>query len=186
MRIVGGAFKGAHLVTPKGRHTRPTSDRVRESLFNILAHSFDGFALEEVQVLDLFAGSGGLAFEALSRGAACALLVDNDAKARGAQRENIEVLGFEGRARLFRRDATKLGPAKNMGPFGLLFLDPPYGKELAQKALVAALDGGWLQSGAICVIEEEARAELALPDLFAPLDERIYGGTKITFLRYKG
>ncbi len=186
MRIVGGAFKGTHLVAPKGSTTRPTSDRVRESLFNMLAHSFEGFTLEEVRVLDLFAGSGALAFEALSRGAASALLVDNDAVARGAQRENIEALGLEGRARLFRRDATKLGPAKNMGPFGLLFLDPPYGKELAEKALSEVLAGGWLQQGAICVIEEEAKAELVLPEALAPLDERIYGGTKIIFLRYRG
>ncbi len=186
MRIVGGEFKGAQIITPKGQTTRPTSDRVRESLFNMLAHSFAGFELEGVRVLDLFAGSGALAFEALSRGAASALLVDHDAEARGAQRENIEALGLEGRARLFRRDATKLGPAKNLGTFGLLFLDPPYGKGLAEKALAGVLSGGWLHEQALCVIEEEAKAELVFPDALELLEERQYGGTKIIFLRYRG
>ena len=186
MRIVGGAFRGAVIKAPRGRATRPTTDRVRESLFNMLSHSFEDFFLEDVRVLDLFAGSGALAFEALSRGAAFALLVDHNAEARGAQRENIEALGLEGRVRLFRRDALKLGKAGRMGPFGLIFLDPPYGKGLAEKALTGAAQGGWLEEGALCVVEEEADAELAFSEQFSTLDERTHGGSKITFLRYKG
>ena len=183
MRIVGGRFKGANIVAPRGTGTRPTSDRVRESLFNILAHSFDGFSLDEVRVLDLFAGSGALGLEALSRGASFALLVDNDPDARGAQRENIEVLGLTGSTRLFRRDAIKFGKAGNMGKFGLVFLDPPYGKDLAQKALMEISRGEWLEEGALCVIEESSSADFKTPEGFESLDERQYGNTKLIFLR---
>ncbi len=183
MRIVAGEFKGTHLLAPKGQSTRPTSDRVRESLFNILAHSFEEFSLEGVRVLDLFAGTGALGLEALSRGAAFALFVDNDPDARGAQRGNVEQLGLTGRTRLFRRDASKLGTAGNMGRFGLAFLDPPYGKGLAEKALLAALQGDWLEQGALIVIEEQADAELVIPPGFTLLDERAYGGTKLVFLQ---
>jgi 16S rRNA (guanine966-N2)-methyltransferase len=184
MRIVGGTFKGAHINAPKGEGTRPTSDRVRESLFNILAHSFDGFSLDDVRVLDLFAGTGALGLEAVSRGAAFALFVDQDPDARGAQRDNIEALELTGRTRLFRRDATKLGKAGNMGKFGLVFLDPPYGKELAQKALAEVQRGEWLEEGAVCVIEESTTSEFEPPAGFELLDERRYGNTKLIFLRH--
>ena len=183
MRIVGGEFKGTHLQAPKGKGTRPTSDRVRESLFNILAHSFDDFTIEGVRVLDLFAGTGALGLEAISRGAAFALFVDNDPDARGAQRDNVEALGLTGRTRLFRRDAAKLGKAGNMSKFELVFLDPPYGKRLAEKALSAALQGDWLKEGAMIVIEDQADAVLELPQGFTLLDERAYGGTKLVFVR---
>ncbi len=183
MRIVGGEFKGTRIEAPKGQGTRPTSDRVRESLFNILAHSFDGFSIEGARVLDLFAGTGALGLEAISRGAAFALFVDHDPDARGAQRDNVEALGLTGRTRLFRRDASKLGMAGNMGQFDLVFLDPPYGKGLAEKALIGAKDGGWLQERALIVIEEQTDAELVLPAGFEKLDERIYGSTKLVFLQ---
>lgn len=183
MRIVGGTFRGSHISAPKGTGTRPTSDRVRESLFNILAHSIDGFSLQGVRVLDLFAGTGALGLEALSRGADFVLFVDSDADARGAQRDNIDSLGLTGRTRLFRRDAVKLGKAGNMGKFGLVFLDPPYGKTLAQKALAGLRDGEWLEEGALCVIEEQSDAEFEVPAGYEKIDERCYGNTKLFFLR---
>lgn len=183
MRIVGGEFRGAHLSAPAGQKTRPTSDRVRENLFNILAHSIDGFSFSDVRVLDLFAGTGALGLEALSRGAAFCLFVDNDAEARGAQRDNIDMLRVTGRARLFRRDALTLGPAGNMGQFGLLFLDPPYGKGLAEPALAGAAAGGWLMPGAICVIEEHADTVITPPSGFELIDQRRYGDTQLVILR---
>ncbi|MCP4933318.1 MAG: 16S rRNA (guanine(966)-N(2))-methyltransferase RsmD [bacterium] len=186
MRIVGGEFKGTRLQAPKGKGTRPTSDRVRESLFNLLAHSFEGFSIEGARVLDLFAGTGALGLEAISRGAAMALFVENDPDARGAQRDNVDALGLIGRTRLFRRDAAKLGKAGNMGQFNLVFLDPPYGKGLAEKALIGAREGDWLQDGALIVIEEKTEAEIALPTGFVKLDERIYGSTRLVFLQVAG
>lgn len=183
MRIVGGEHKGMRLAAPAGDRTRPTSDRVRESLFNILTHSLEDFSLEGARVLDLFAGTGALGLEAMSRGAAFALFVDHDPDARGAQRDNIERLGLTGKTRLFRRDALKLGKVGNMGRFQLVFADPPYGQGLAEKALQVAIDGGWLDDGAICVVEERADAQIDPPDGLEPLDSRRYGGTSLLILR---
>ncbi len=183
MRIVGGTFRGMRLNAPRGAATRPTSDRVRESLFNILSHSIEGFELDGVRVLDLFAGTGALGLEALSRGASYALFVDRDADARGAQRENIERMGLTGRTRLFRRDALKMGRAGNMGRFGLVFLDPPYGQQLAQKALPGLQAGDWLQDKALCVVEESEEAEFLAPTGFETLDERRYGQTVLYILQ---
>ena len=183
MRIVGGRFRGRSIAAPAGTFTRPTSDRVRESLFNILAHGVEGFSVEGARVLDLFAGSGALGLEALSRGAAYCLFVEDDAGARGAIRENIEALGLTGASKVWRRDATKLGPASPMQPFELLLADPPYGKGLGELALSAALAGGWLASGAVCVLEERTGAALAIPAGFEPLDRRAYGDTELHFLR---
>jgi 16S rRNA (guanine966-N2)-methyltransferase len=163
--------------------TRPTSDRVREALFNILAHGVEDFALEGARVLDLFAGTGALGIEALSRGAAYCLFVEDDADARGAIRENIEGMGLTGVTKVWRRDATKLGPAAPMQPFQLLFADPPYGKGLGEKALAAALQGGWLAPGAICVLEERAKVNVHLPPAFTEIDKRSYGDTALHFLR---
>jgi 16S rRNA (guanine966-N2)-methyltransferase len=183
MRIVGGRFRGRAIAAPPGMATRPTSDRVREALFNILAHGVDGFSLEGARVLDLFAGSGALGLEALSRGAAYCLFVEDDADARGAIRQNIEALGLTGASKLWRRDATKLGPASSMQPFQLLFADPPYGKGLGEAALGAALAGGWLAPGAMCVLEERADAEIATPAGLELADTRSYGDTALHFSR---
>ncbi len=183
MRIVGGRFRGRPIAAPAGLNTRPTSDRARESLFNILAHGIDAFEIEGARVLDLFAGTGALGLEALSRGAAYCLFVEDDAEARGAIRENIEELGLTGASKLWRRDATKLGPAAPMQPFQLLFADPPYGKGLGERALAAAAGGGWLADGAVCVLEERADSEPAIPDAFTPMDRRAYGDTVLHFLR---
>ncbi len=183
MRIVGGRFRGRAIAAPSGALTRPTSDKVRESLFNILIHGIDGFGIEGARVLDLFAGTGALGLEALSRGAAYCLFVEDNPDARGIVRENIEQLGLTGASKVWRRDATKLGPAAPMQPFQLLFADPPYGKGLGELALGAALDGGWLSAGAVCVLEERADVELAVPVALALLDTRVYGDTALHFLR---
>ena len=184
MRIVGGRYGGRALAGPKpGIGTiRPTSDRLRESLFNVLAHAYDD-VVEGARVLDLFAGTGAMAFEALSRGAAFALLVDDGTEARGLIRENQMALGVAGHSRVFRRDATKLGPISGMAPFGLIFCDPPYGKGLGEKALASAREGGWLEPGALVVLEEAAGVAVALPEGFEELERRAYGETQVVVLR---
>lgn len=180
MRIVAGEFKGRQLVVPAGLDVRPTSDRVRESLFNILAHGVPGFSLAGAKVIDLFAGSGALGLEALSRGAASVLFVEMEAAARGAIRANVEALQLEGRTRLFRRDATRLGPAGAGDSFDLAFLDPPYGRGLADLALSALVEGGWLAKGAVVVVEEaEDAPPIAWPKALDALPPRIYGGTAL-------
>ncbi|MCB1491899.1 MAG: 16S rRNA (guanine(966)-N(2))-methyltransferase RsmD [Rhodobiaceae bacterium] len=181
MRIVGGRHKGTALSAPKSQAIRPTSDRTREAVFNILVHGSD-MDIEGARVLDLFAGTGALGLEALSRGAAFALFVDEGAEARGLIRANIERLGQTGRTKVFRRDATKLGPLDRFQPFTLVFCDPPYGKGLGEKALASALGGGWLADGAVVVLEEDADAEIAVPDGFTEWDRRRYGDTVVVFL----
>ena len=182
MRIVGGQFKGRPLTGPRSDNVRPTSDRMRESLFNILAH---GFALpaEDSRVLDLFAGTGALGLEALSRGAAFALFMETGIEARALIRRNIENFGLTGTARIFRRDATKPGNAGTIAPFGLVFCDPPYRKGLGQKALAAILAGGWLQPDALCILEEAADEDVAIPDGFEPVDRRASGESQLLMLR---
>lgn len=183
MRIVGGRFRGHALKTPSSKATRPTSDRLRETVFNVLAHAY-GDPVPEARVLDLFAGTGALGLEALSRGARFALFVEDAAEPRGLIRDNIDTLGLAGSARLFRRDATKLGPAKPVEPFDIALLDPPYRKGLAERALAAARDGGWLKPEALCVVEEAVDADFRPPDCFTVLEQRVYGDTQLTFLRF--
>jgi len=185
MRIVGGTHKGRSLIAPEDDRVRPTGDRIRESLFNILAHgNFEGFDLEGARVLDLFAGTGALGIEALSRGVAFALFVDDHADSRGLIRENIEKLGLTGHSKLYKRDATRLGPRPgSVGPqFSLLFCDPPYGKGLSELALLSAHEGNWLTPGALCVVEESVEAEFAAPEGFSEIDRRRYGKTEIVFM----
>ena len=181
MRIVGGRLKGRVLATPSTRAIRPTSERLRESIFDILAHRYEG-AVEGARVVDLFAGSGALAIEALSRGAATALLVDNGSEARALLRANVEALALGGVTRIWRADATKLGKAPAGPPFSLAFLDPPYGEGLAGPALSALVAGGWLSPGALVVVEEAAKAEIATPPQLRELDARVYGDTQILIL----
>lgn len=184
MRIVSGKFKGRAIAAPKGDATRPTTDRVRESLFNVLAHAEWAPALEGARVVDLFAGSGALGLEAVSRGAAFCLFVETGAAARGVIRENIEALGLFGVTRLHRRSATDLGPkpAGVGAPFDLVFMDPPYGKDLARPALACLSEGGWLSDAALAVVETGADEELTA-DGWDILDEREYGAAKIRFLK---
>ena len=183
MRIVAGRFKGTALAGPKGQAIRPTSDRTREAIFNILAHGLNSDAVEGARVLDLFAGSGALGLEALSRGAAFSLFVDEGAEARGLIRQNIERTRTTGITKVFRRDATRLGEAGRIQPFDLVFLDPPYGKVLGEKALSSALRGGWLVKDALLVLEEAADADVAVPEGFEVLDQRVFGDTQVMFLK---
>ena len=182
MRIVGGALRGRPLATPKTQAIRPTADRLRESLFNILAHAYADPA-SGARVLDLFAGTGALGIEAVSRGAAFALFVDEAAEARALLRENLTALGLGGVTRIFRRDATKLGVADPVEPFALAFLDPPYGKDLAAKALASARGGGWLAPAALIVVEEAVKSAFVAPEGFAELERRAYDDTEFVFLR---
>lgn len=184
MRIVGGRLRGRAIEAPSHDGLRPTADRVRESVFNILLHGIDGLDLEGARVIDLFAGTGALGLEALSRGAAFCLFVDDAVEARALLRTNVEAMGLTGQTKIFRRDATTLGPSAPHQPFDLAFLDPPYGKGLAEKALVAAKDGGWLKTGAVAVVEERATGTVALPTGFTEIDRRNYGDTQIVFARF--
>jgi 16S rRNA (guanine966-N2)-methyltransferase len=183
MRVVGGRLRGRVLAGPKSDAIRPTSDRLRETIFNVLAHGY-GDPTEGARVIDLFAGTGAMGIEALSRGAAFCLFVDEGAQARGLIRENLEALGLGGATRLFRRDATRLGPAGRNPPASLVFCDPPYGKDLAPRALRSCADGGWLVPGALAVIEEAQGATVKLPDGFDELERRDYAETKVLFARY--
>jgi len=182
MRIVGGRLRGRSLKRPAAPGIRPTADRLRETLFNILVHAYDD-PLTGARVLDLFAGTGALGLEAISRGAAFALFVDDGAEARALVRANVEALGLGGVTRIFRRDATQLGAAHPVEPFSLAFLDPPYGKGLAERALAAARKGGWLTPDALVVVEEAADAGFAAPDGFDELERRRYDDTELVFLR---
>lgn len=181
MRIVGGRFTGRKLAAvgagAPDAHLRPTTDRVREALFNVLAHG-PYPPLEGARVLDLFAGVGALGLEAMSRGAARAVFVDDDARARALIRENVELLGLTGVTKIFRRDATRLGPNRG-APFDILFLDPPYGTALGGRAAAAALDGDWVAPDAVIVLETGPED----PDPGRPeiqeVDDRRYGATRI-------
>lgn len=183
MRIVAGRFKGTALASPKSQAIRPTSDRTREAVFNILAHGFKRDVVEGARVLDLFAGSGALGLEALSRGAAFCVFVDEGAEARGLIRQNIEKTRATGITKVFRRDAAKLGEAGRIQPFDLVFLDPPYGKGLGEKALSSALKGGWLAEDALLVLEEAVGADIAQLEGFEALDRRTFGDTQVVFFQ---
>jgi 16S rRNA (guanine966-N2)-methyltransferase len=182
MRVVGGRLKGRNLASPSSREIRPTADRLRESVFNILIHAYDN-PIEGARVLDLFAGTGALGIEAVSRGAAFALFVDNGAEARALLRNNVEALALGGVTKVYRRDATDLGPAHPVEPFSLVFLDPPYGKGFGEKALVSLRDGGWLTRSALVVVEEAKAAGFVAVEGFAELERRAYDDTEFVFLR---
>ena len=185
MRITGGKLGGRRLITPDDIDVRPTSDRTRQAIFNILRHKDFGigFSLEGSAVADLFAGTGALGIEALSHGARWCLLVDDSADSRAIQRENIEALGLTGATRIWRRDACDLGPISPSagGPFNLVFLDPPYRKDLIPKALASLKDGGWLADQALLIAETNISESFDSPG-FTLLDERDYGETRIRFL----
>ena len=183
MRIVGGRLRGRLLQAPASRAIRPTSERLRESIFDILVHRHAG-VVEGARVVDLFAGSGALGIEALSRGAKFALFVDNGPEARALLRANVEVFALGGVTRIWRADATLLGKAPAGPPFTLAFLDPPYEKGLAGPALAGLVEGGWLAPAALVVVEESAEAEIGAPTALRIVDERVYGETKVVFLAY--
>lgn len=178
MRIVGGQFRGRTLKTPSSQAIRPTSDKLRESIFNILAHAY-GDPIADARVLDLFAGTGALGCEALSRGAKFALFVDEGAEARGLIRTNVEALWLTGVTKIFRRDASKMGEIGVLAPFDLVFCDPPYGKGLAEKSIASARAGGWFAEGALVVVEEAVKAAFQTPEGFEELERRTYGDSEI-------
>ncbi|TCP60057.1 16S rRNA (guanine966-N2)-methyltransferase [Rhodovulum bhavnagarense] len=183
MRIIAGRNRGLSLASvgkgDKGAHLRPTTDRVRESLFNLILNGPYGDPVTGARVLDLFAGTGALGLEALSRGAAQVTFVENGAKAAALIRENVAKCRAGSETRLIRRDATRLG-AHDGAPFDLVFLDPPYGKGLGERALVAALAGGWIARGALILWEEGAA--VTPPEGLRLLDSRRYGDTRIAIL----
>jgi 16S rRNA (guanine966-N2)-methyltransferase len=183
MRVVGGRLKGRNIASPQTQAIRPTADRLREALFNILIHAYDNPVLD-ARVLDLFAGTGALGIEAVSRGAGFTLFVDNGAEARALLRNNVEALGLGGVTKVYRRDAADLGPAHPVEPFSLVFLDPPYRMKLAEKALASLRDGGWLTPDALLVVEEHKAAGFVAPDRFEELERRAYDDTEFTFLRF--
>lgn len=187
MRIIGGKFSGRRIIAPKGRTSRPTTDRTRESLFNILAARND-VDFEGARIIDLFAGSGALGFEAMSRGGAWCLFVETDAAARGAIRDNAEALSLFGVTRIHRRSATDLGPRPaGIGPvFTLAFLDPPYRQDLTGPALATLHDGRWLKPGAIAVVEQAKDEAPAAMENFVEDDRRVYGDTQIGIYQYTG
>lgn len=179
MRIAGGYLRGRALASPPDARVRPTSDKVRQAVFNILRHNDFGigFSLDGARVIDLFAGTGALGIEALSQGASYALFVDDAAESRALIRTNVEALGLTGTTKIWRRDATDLGPLSSLDPFGLAFLDPPYRKDLIAPA-IASLRKGWLKENALIVVE--TALDETLP--FTPRDERAYGDTRVAFL----
>ncbi len=164
MRVVGGRLKGRNLASPSSRDIRPTADRLRESLFNILVHAYDD-PIQDARVLDLFAGTGALGIEAASRGAKFTLFVDNGAEARALLRNNVEALGLGGTTKVYRRDAT------------------PYSNGFAEKALASLRDGGWLTPGALLVVEEAKAAQFVAPEGFEELERRVYDDTEFVFLK---
>jgi 16S rRNA (guanine966-N2)-methyltransferase len=190
MRIVAGLYRGRALAAPPGLATRPTSDRARQAVFNVLEHAAWSPGLQGVRIIDLFAGSGALGLEALSRGADFCLFVETDAAARGAIRDNLDTLapdgGLNGKSRIHRRDATDLGkkPAGDGAPFDLAFLDPPYARGLGERALAELARGGWLADGAICVFERGAGEPDPAVAAFTSLDARRYGAARVHVLKY--
>jgi 16S rRNA (guanine966-N2)-methyltransferase len=188
MRIVSGRFKGRSLRAPGDAGLRPTSDKVRQAIFNILEHAgfAAGFSLDGARVVDLFAGTGALGLEALSRGAKYCLFIEDSAESRAIIRENVEALGLTGASKIWRRDATNLGPLDTLAPFDLAFLDPPYRKGLLAPALKSLAAGGWLNANALVIAEAAEDETMPVVEGFEILDDRVYGDTRIAFMRTVG
>lgn len=185
MRVTSGRFGGRTLIAPDDVRVRPTSDKVRQAIFNVLAHKDFGvgFMLDGARVIDLFAGTGAMGLEALSRGARYCLFIDDSAESRALIRQNVEVFGLTGVTKIWRRDATDLGVRSMDQPFSLAFLDPPYRKNLIAPALASLRDGGWLAPNAIIVAETAEDETIPPTDGFTSLDDRLYGDTRATILR---
>src|SRR5688572_22326235 len=185
MRIVAGRFKGRTLAAPGDAALRPTSDKVRQAIFNIIEHAAfaSDFTLQDARVIDLFAGTGALGLEALSRGAKFCLFVEEAAESRAIIRENVEALGLTGASKIWRRDATNLGALDTLAPFDLAFLDPPYRKGLIAPALKGLATGGWLNPNALVIAEAAEDETMPIVDGYEILDDRVYGDTRIAFMR---
>jgi len=188
MRITGGRLRGRLLAAPEDARVRPTSDKVRQAVFNILAHRDFGiaFALQDTRAIDLFAGTGAMGFEALSRGARFCLFVDDDVDSRALLRRNVEAFALTGATKIWRRDVSALGPMPPGagGPFDLAFLDPPYRKKLLAPALASLRDGSWLAPRALIVAERALDESMTTGSNFSFLETRCYGDTAIDFLAY--
>ncbi len=180
MRIVAGRFRGRQIAAPSDAQIRPTSDRTRESVFNILGSKFP---MDGKRVLDLFAGTGALGLEAMSRGASFALFVEMSAEGRGLLRTNTEAFGLQGSTKIFRRDATDLGVPGTMETFDLAFADPPYSKALGERAAASLVEGGWLKPEAILVLEEHAASAPQILPGFDLIDRRQFGETVVGFFQ---
>lgn len=180
MRVIAGRFRGRPLTPPADMRLRPTADRVRESLFNMLAHGL-GLEWEGARVADLFAGTGALGIEALSRGAAHATFVDNHTASIALVRQNLAYLGIKNEAAVLKADATRLPPAAD--PYDLLFLDPPYGRDLVPATIACLEAGGWLRPGALVVVESSAADRPELPASLAMEKERTVGDTRLVIAR---
>ena len=182
MRVVGGEFRGRAIAGPSDDRIRPTSDRLRQTIFDILAHAY-GDPVSGARVLDLFAGTGALGIEALSRGARYVLFVEEGVEGRSLIRRNVDALGLTGQTRVFRRNATGLGPIGSLAPFDLAFADPPYGQGLGEQALASAVAGGWLSPGAMVVLEESATAGMGDVEGLTVADRRVVGDSQLVFLQ---
>jgi 16S rRNA (guanine966-N2)-methyltransferase len=183
MRIIGGKFSGQVLAAPKGSETRPTSEKVREAIFNILEHGAAPLPIQGARILDLFAGTGAFGLEALSRGARSCLFIDERAEARALVRRNADALGVTGLSKIWRRDATRLGRNAPSQPFDFVFIDPPYGKGLGERALFALVDGQWIGPDTTIVLEESGKAQVSFPSELELADERVYGDTKVMIFK---
>jgi 16S rRNA (guanine966-N2)-methyltransferase len=185
MRIVSGRFKGRTLKAPGDAGLRPTSDKVRQAMFNILEHAgfAADFSLEGARVVDLFAGTGALGLEALSRGAKYCLFIEDAAESRAIIRENVEALALTGASKIWRRDATNLGALDTLAPFDLAFLDPPYRKGLLAPALKGLATGAWLNPNALVIAEAAEDETMPVVEGYEMLDDRVYGDTRIAFMR---
>jgi len=186
MRIVGGEFRGKKLHLPEDNRVRPTADRTREALFNILAHGSDYRTDEgplplQAEVLDVFAGTGALGIEALSRGAAHVIFMDNHAGSLKLVRQNVTAIQAQKKSTLLNRDGTKPGKAGH--PVDLVLMDPPYSEGLEQQSLVSLRDGGWLREGTIIVVEQAVKEKLEIPNGFEELDNRKYGAARLVILK---
>jgi 16S rRNA (guanine966-N2)-methyltransferase len=188
MRIIGGQLKGSNLISPDGINLRPTTDRVKESIFNILLHGINDFNMENIEVMDIFCGTGALGLEAISRGARHSVFIDFDSDAIKIARQNAWSMGLDDKITMLKLDAQYLAkpPKVVKSPASLVFLDPPYNKGLVYSTLLGLKSKGWLKQKALCVVEVAAREIPDFPKEFYILNERIYGLTRIFFLRYNG
>jgi 16S rRNA (guanine966-N2)-methyltransferase len=188
MRITGGNFRGRALVPPRDAKVRPTSDKVRQAIFNLLDHApaLAGFSLAGARVVDFFAGTGALGLEALSRGASYCLFVDDSPESRALIRENVEAFGLTGASKIWRRNAALPGRLDTLAPFGVAFLDPPYRQALIEPALKGLAAGDWLQQNAIAVVESNESEILDPVADYEMLDRRVYGDTAVMLLRFNG
>lgn len=185
MRIVGGRHRGRPIDAPAGQAVRPTSDRARQAVFDVLVHGIDDFTIDGITVLDAFAGSGALGLEALSRGAAAATFLENDRAIAGLIRANAAKLGEARAVLILGVDAANppRPPLAARMPAGLAFLDPPYRSGVAPAALANLALKGWIGEGGIAVVEVGKAEPFQAPPGFTLIDERSYGAAKVVFLR---